>query len=76
MLDTEPRTVVVSQSGDMAYDIGSFKIILPAPNGATEVRAKSLVVWQKREGQWKAVVNTFSMDAPAVPEPPSAAAKK
>ena len=76
MLDTEPRTVVVSQSGDMAYDVGNFKIILPGPNGATGVRAKSLVVWQKREGQWKAVVNTFSMDAPAAPEAPSEVAKK
>ncbi|MDE3244930.1 MAG: DUF4440 domain-containing protein [Acidobacteriota bacterium] len=67
MVDTEPRIVVVSKSGDMAYDAGNFKIILPGPHGPTEVRAKSLVVWQKLDGQWKAVVNTFSMDAP--PEP-------
>ena len=70
-VDTEPRTVVVSQSGDMAYDVGNFKLILPGPNGPTELRAKSLVVWQKRDGQWKAVVNTFSMDAPPAPESPS-----
>jgi uncharacterized protein (TIGR02246 family) len=76
MLDTEPRTVVVSQSGDMAYDVGNFKILLPDKNGSTDVRAKSLVVWQKRDGQWKAVVNTFSMDAPAVSEAPSKASTK
>jgi len=50
MVDVEPRTVVVSQSGDLAYDAGSFKIILAGPNGPTEERGKSLVVWQKRDG--------------------------
>ena len=75
MVDVEPRTVVVAQAGDMAYDYGNFKIILPGLNGHTEVRAKSLVVWKKVDGQWKAVVDTFSMDAPSAP-PPSPASKK
>jgi ketosteroid isomerase-like protein len=70
MVDVEPRTVVVSQSGDLAYDVGSFKIVIPGPDGPTEERAKSLVVWQKRDGQWVAVVNTWSMDAPAAPPAP------
>jgi len=76
MVDIEPRTVVVAKSGDMAYDAGNFKIIIPGEHGSTEVRAKSLVVWQKIDGQWKAVVNTFSMDAPPEPVAPSPAAKK
>lgn len=76
MVDTEPRTVVVAKSGDMAYDAGNFKIIIPGEHGPTEVRAKSLVVWRKLEGQWMAVVDTWSMDAPPEPAPPSPAGKQ
>lgn len=61
----EPRTVVVAASGDLAYDIGPWKIVFEGPYGRTEAPAKSTIIWRKVEGQWKAVVMSFSMDTPA-----------
>ena len=68
--DVEPRTVVVAASGDMAYDIGNWRLVLPSDSGTTEEKGKSAIIWQKRDGEWMAVAITFSMDAPAAsPEP-------
>lgn len=69
--DVEPRTVVVAASGDLAYDIGNWRIVLPSDTGTAEERGKSAIIWQKRDGEWKAVAITFSMDAPPAPPKPS-----
>jgi len=60
----EPRTVVVAASGDLAYDIGSFKMVFEGPEGRTEVPQKSTFIWRKLDGQWKVVVCCFSSDTP------------
>jgi uncharacterized protein (TIGR02246 family) len=66
--DIEARTVVVAQSGELAYDLGNWKVLVPGPNGSTaEERGKSAIVWVKREGTWMAEAISFSMDAPQVP---------
>lgn len=67
IVDVEPRTVVVSQSGDLAYDVGSWKLIIANKSGATEERGKSTIIWQKRGDQWKAVAISFSTDVPPAP---------
>ncbi len=61
----EERTVVVASSGDLAYDIGPWKLVFEGPEGVTESPGKSTIIWRKFDGQWKCVVMTFSMDAPA-----------
>lgn len=63
----DPRTVVVSSSGDLAYDVGTWKMIISGPQGVTEAPGKSTIIWRKSEDRWKAVVMAFSMDQPAVP---------
>jgi len=63
IVSTEPRTVVVSSSGDLAYDAGSWRLIVSGKDGPTEQRGKSAIAWQKRDGQWKAVGLSFSMDS-------------
>jgi uncharacterized protein (TIGR02246 family) len=60
----EPRTVVVSKSGDLAYDIGSFKMVFEGPEGRKEEPQKSTIIWRKLDGQWKVVVCCFSSDTP------------
>ena len=65
----EPRTVFVSESGDLAYDFGSFKMVIEDLEGRTEVPSKNIIIWRKLEGQWKCVVITGSNDVP--PSPPS-----
>jgi len=64
IVDTVPRTVTVAQSGDMATDTGSWKLVLPSPLGPTDAFGKSLVVWRKQAGQWKVSAYSYSMDAP------------
>ena len=56
----------VAASGDMAYDIGDVSVTV---NG-NESKGKYLVVWKKINGEWKAVADANSTNAPA-PAPPS-----
>ncbi len=63
----EPRTIVVSESGDLAYDIGSFKMVIEGPEGRKEEPQKSTIVWRKLEGKWKVVVCCFTYDSPQAP---------
>jgi len=65
----EPRTVFVSKSGDLAYDFGSFKMVIEDSEGRTEVPSKNTIIWRKLEGQWKCVVITGTNDTP--PSQPS-----
>ena len=73
IVDVAPRTVVVSDAGDLAYDVGNWKIVLPGNPSPTEERGKSTIIWQKQGGEWMAVAFSFSMDAP--PEQPSPPAR-
>jgi uncharacterized protein (TIGR02246 family) len=63
----EPRTVVVSTSGDLAYDIGSFKMVIEGPEGRREEPQKSTIIWRKLDNQWKVAVCCFSNDSPQAP---------
>jgi len=60
----EPRTVVVAASGDLAYDIGPWKMVFEGENGRTEAPHKSNIIWRKLNGQWKIVALSYSMDTP------------
>ena len=60
----EPRTVVVAASGDLAYDIGPWKLVFEGEDGRTEVPGKSTIIWRNLNGEWKSVLMSFSMDAP------------
>ena len=60
----EPRTVVVAESGDLAYDLGTLNLVLEGDDGRTEVPTKSTIIWRKLDGQWKAVVLSFSSNTP------------
>lgn len=47
----------VSESGDMAWDLGS--VTITNPDGSV-VPAKYLVVWTREEGRWKVAADMFS----------------
>ena len=58
-----PTKIVVAKSGDMAYDLGTFSLKMnDAQGNPTTTPGKYVVVWQKRAGQWKAVVDCFNTD--------------
>lgn len=60
-----PEQIIVSSSGDMALDRGTYKFAF-APNGTTQTdTGKYVVVWRKIGGEWKAAADIFNSDLPA-----------
>ena len=60
-----PEQIVVSSSGDMALDRGTYSLTV-APGGKTQSdTGKYVVVWRKIGGEWKAAADIFNSDLPA-----------
>jgi uncharacterized protein (TIGR02246 family) len=60
-----PEQIVVSRSGDMALDRGTYSLTI-APAGTTQTdTGKYVVVWRKIGGDWKAAADIFNSDLPA-----------
>ncbi len=58
-----PTKIVVAKSGDLAYDVGTYQSTANDDKGQTIVTVGKYVVnWEKRGGQWKAVVDIFNND--------------
>ncbi|HEX6219171.1 MAG TPA: DUF4440 domain-containing protein [Sphingomicrobium sp.] len=59
-----PEQILVSASGDMALDRGTYNLKM-APNGAEMTdTGKYVVVWRKVGGEWKAAADIFNSDQP------------
>lgn len=64
-LSFAPEQIVVSSSGDMALDRGTYKLAV-APKGTAQTdTGKYVVVWRKIGGEWKAAADIFNSDLPA-----------
>ncbi|MNK53295.1 hypothetical protein D3C87_722480 [compost metagenome] len=50
-------TIHVSEKGDMAYDIGAYRITMDNDQGPVEFTGKYVVIWELISGQWKAVLD-------------------
>src|SRR5687768_14260676 len=60
-----PEQIVVSASGDMALDRGTYRLTI-APDGTTQTdTGKYVVVWRKIAGDWKAAADIFNSNLPA-----------
>ena len=60
-----PEQIIVSSSGDMALDRGTYKLAV-APGGKPQTdTGKYVVVWRKVGGEWKAAADIFNSDLPA-----------
>jgi uncharacterized protein (TIGR02246 family) len=60
-----PEQIIVSSSGDMALDRGTYKFTA-APKGTVETdTGKYVVVWRKIGGDWKAAADIFNSDSAA-----------
>ena len=64
-LTFEPQEIVVSSSGDMAYDRGTYRFSATPESGAITDSGKYVVVWRKIGGQWRAVADIFNSNSPA-----------
>ena len=64
-LTFNPEQIVISSSGDMALDRGTYTLtVAPAGTAQTDT-GKYVVVWRKIGGDWKAVADIFNSDLPA-----------
>ena len=60
-----PEQIVLSSSGDMALDRGTYSLTI-APDGTRQTdTGKYVVVWRKIGSEWKAAADIFNSDLPA-----------
>jgi ketosteroid isomerase-like protein len=59
-----PRTIVVAEGGDMAYEEGTYSFTGPGPDGTTMTDGgKYLSVWKPTAGgEWKIAVTIWNSD--------------
>ena len=57
-------TIHVSQQGDMAYDIGHYRISMKKEGVPVSFEGKYVVVWELIDGRWKAVLDMDNDDGP------------
>jgi ketosteroid isomerase-like protein len=57
--------IEVSESGDLAYDVGTYALGFDSASGRVNDNGKYVVVWKKVGGEWKAVVDIFNTNLPA-----------
>lgn len=60
----EPTSIRVSDDGTMAYDVGTYRLAYDGPSERVEDNGKYLVVWERRDGEWKAVADMINTDRP------------
>lgn len=60
----EPTTIEIAQSGDMAYDIGTYSLSFAADQGQVEDEGKYVVVWVKEGDDWKVAADIFNTNQP------------
>ena len=60
-----PEQIVISSSGDMALDRGTYQLTVAPSGEAISDTGKYVVVWRKIDGDWKAAADIFNSDLPA-----------
>ncbi len=57
--------LVLAESGEVAYEIGTYQVRGTSPAGETyDETGKYLVVWEDVNGEWKVAADSWSGDAP------------
>jgi ketosteroid isomerase-like protein len=62
-----PERIDVANAGDLAADFGRVESEFDGPEGHVKDVAKYLLVWQKVNGEWKALYDSFNSNKPAAP---------
>ncbi|MFN2398628.1 MAG: DUF4440 domain-containing protein [Gemmatimonadaceae bacterium] len=64
-----PTRIEVAQSGDLAYETGTYRLAFDGPQGRVEDEGNYAVAWKKVGGQWKAVSDVVTSSKPLPPAP-------
>ena len=57
-----PTDVSVSESGDMGYVLGTYRLMYKGEDGTVQDAGKYVDVWEKIDGDWKVMVETYNSD--------------
>lgn len=57
-----PMTIVIAESGGVAYQFGTGTATFEGPDGVIEDPKRYLLVWEKVDGEWKTLAGVFSSD--------------
>ena len=60
-----PTMIDVADAGDMAYEVGTYRLSFDGPNGRMDDRGKYVVTWKKVDGRWLAAADILNTDMPA-----------
>lgn len=58
--DAGASKIIVSVAGDLACEIGWFRMPVEGPQGHFDEHGKYTIVWQKIAGEWKYIVGCFN----------------
>lgn len=62
-LSFAPTTIVIAGSGDIAWEVGTFRLKLKDDQGNPEtIPGKYVVTWKKLGRTWKVVADIFNTD--------------
>jgi uncharacterized protein (TIGR02246 family) len=59
-----PVSIDVAESGDMAAELGTYRLGFDRSSGRADDRGKYVVVWRKEEGAWRAALDILNSDLP------------
>jgi uncharacterized protein (TIGR02246 family) len=68
-LTWEADDLKVAESGDLAYERGTYQLSFSTPHGPVNDSGSFVIVWEKRDGEWKAAVDIVSTEV--FPGPPT-----
>jgi ketosteroid isomerase-like protein len=51
----------VSASGDLAYDIGKYRVDMEGPDGPVVEEGNYFTIWKKIDGEWKLAGQSWSI---------------
>lgn len=61
----EPTAISVARSGEMAYEIGAYRLVIDDADGRTKTTiGKHLVTWERRDGAWRVTAESINADHP------------
>jgi uncharacterized protein (TIGR02246 family) len=60
-----PTAITVARSGDIAYEIGAYRLVIDDGAGQSRTTTgKHLVTWEKRDGAWRVTAESINPDHP------------
>ena len=68
-----PSRIEVSKAGDMAYDVGTYRMSFDGPDGKVSDEGNFTTVWKKVDGRWM-IASDVTVSSKPLPTPPVAMA--